>query len=515
MIRTDFLVVGSGLAGLSFALKAADYGKVIIITKADEDESNTKYAQGGIASVMSLPDSPQKHIADTLACGDGLCDEAVVRMVIEKSHERIEELIAWGAEFDRTATGEYDLAREGGHSEKRVLHHKDITGLEIERKILARVKAHPNIQILTHHFAVDLITQHHLGMEVKRSTPDIECYGLYVLNIRTGQVETFLSKITLMASGGAGQVYQTTTNPLIATGDGVAMAYRAMARVKHMEFVQFHPTALYQPNSNPVFLITEAIRGAGAVLRKPDGTELMPEYDPRGSLAPRDIVARAIDSEMKKTGVEFVYLDCTGIPESHFEKHFPNVLTRCRSLGIDPCKKYIPVTPAAHYMCGGIETDMNGCTSIKNLYAAGECACTGLHGANRLASNSLLEALVFGHQAFLHSHQRIGHISWKEGIPDWSPGTKVPGEKVLITQSRKELKEIMTNYVGIYRSDMRLQRALKRTRLLYEETEELYDRWILTPEICELRNMINIGYLIIKGAMNRTENRGLHFNVDN
>lgn len=515
MIKTDFLVIGSGLAGLSFALKAAAHGKVIIITKSDEDESNTKYAQGGIASVMSLPDSKEKHIADTLACGDGLCDEKVVSLVIDQSQDRIEELISWGAEFDKTQSGDFDLAREGGHSENRVLHHKDITGLEIERKILAQVHAHKNIEVLTHHFAVDLITQHHLGMEVKRSTPGIECYGAYILNNKTGKVETVLSKITLMASGGAGQVYQNTTNPVIATGDGVAMAYRAMARVKHMEFVQFHPTALYQPGSNPAFLITEAIRGAGAVLRTKSGKEFMHHYDSRNSLAPRDIVARAIDSELKKTGDEFVYLDCTSISEEHFQNHFPNILKKCQSVGINPLKDFIPVTPAAHYFCGGIETDEHACTSIRNLYAAGECACTGLHGANRLASNSLLEALVFAHQAFQHCFQNIKKINWKENIPGWEPGTKIPGEMVLITQSRKELKELMTNYVGIFRSDMRLQRALKRTRLLYEETEEIYDKWILTPEICELRNMINIGYLIIKAAMNRTENRGLHFNVDN
>ncbi len=464
---------------------------------------------------MSFPDSKEKHIADTLSCGDGLCDEKIVRMVIEQSHERIEELISWGAEFDKTQSGDFDLAREGGHSENRVLHHKDITGLEIERKILAQVHAHKNIEVFTHHFAVDLITQHHLGMEVKRSTPGIECYGAYILNNKTGKVETVLSKITLMASGGAGQVYQNTTNPVVATGDGVAMAYRAMARVKHMEFVQFHPTALYQPGSNPAFLITEAVRGAGAVLRTRSGKEFMHHYDSRKSLAPRDIVARAIDSELKKSGDEFVYLDCASIGEAHFRNHFPNILKKCQSIGINPLKDFIPVTPAAHYFCGGIETDEHARTSIQNLYAAGECACTGLHGANRLASNSLLEALVFAHQAYRHCHQKVSGIAWKDGIPDWEPGTKIPGEMVLITQSRKELKELMTNYVGIFRSDMRLQRALKRTRLLYEETEELYDKWILTPEICELRNMINIGYLIIKAAMNRTENRGLHFNVDN
>ncbi|MCC6384644.1 MAG: L-aspartate oxidase [Bacteroidia bacterium] len=515
MLKTDFLVIGSGLAGLSFALNAAEYGKVIIITKAAEEESNTKYAQGGIATATSFPDTDEKHVQDTLICGDGLCNEKIVRLVVEKSHERIKELISWGAEFDRTASGEFDLAREGGHSEKRVLHYKDFTGLEIERKLITKVNAHPNIEVLTHYFAIDLITQHHLGKEVKRSTPGIECYGAYILDIKTGKVKTLLSRITLMAAGGAGQVYKNTTNPVIATGDGIAMSYRAMAKVNNMEFVQFHPTALFKPGVNPSFLITEAIRGAGGILRNKAGKDFMPEYDKRASLAPRDIVARAIDSEMKKSGDEFVYLDCTGILKKTFKEHFPTILAKCKEMSINPAKDYIPVAPAAHYFCGGIVTDEHGRTSITNLYAAGECATTGLHGANRLASNSLLEALVFSNQAFQHSCKQLDKIHLKKEVPEWEPGRKVPGEMVLITQSLKELKEIMTNYVGIFRSDMRLQRAQNRTRLLYEETEELYQKWVLTPQICELRNMINIGYLIIKAAIARSENRGLHFNVDN
>ena len=514
--KADFLVIGSGIAGLSYALKAAEFGSVMIITKANEDESNTKYAQGGIASVTYAPDSYEKHIQDTLECGDGLCNEKIVRTVITESSERIKELIQWGASFDKTATGEYDLAIEGGHSEHRVLHHKDETGLEIETKLLEQIHRDKNIKLFTHYFAVDIITQHHLGIEVKRSTPGIECYGAYVLNTKTGNVETILSRAVLMATGGAGQVYRTTTNPVIATGDGIVMAYRAMAKVENMEFVQFHPTALYRPGENPSFLISEAVRGFGAVLKTQDEKEFMQKYDSRGSLAPRDIVARAIDSEMKKSGDDFVLLDCRDIDVKKFKEHFPNIYKKCNDIGIDISKDCIPVAPAAHYMCGGIKTEENGCTSIKNLYAIGECSCTGLHGANRLASNSLLEALVFSHRAFMHSKENFKKNSYKENIPEWSsPRPKEPAEMVLITQSRKEVQEIMSSYVGIFRSDMRLKRALDRLKLLHIETEDLYERWTLSPKICELRNLINAGYLIVKSAMARAENKGLHFNVDN
>lgn len=513
--KADFLIIGSGIAGLSYALKMAEVGTVMIITKANEDESNTKYAQGGIASVTYAPDSYEKHIEDTLICGDGLCDEKIVRTVITESGDRIKELIQWGADFDKTSSGEYDLAKEGGHSEHRVLHHKDVTGLEIERKLLVQIHTHPNIKVFTHYLAVEIITQHHIGVEVKRSTAGIECYGAYVLDIRNGNVETVLSRVTLMATGGAGQVYRTTTNPVIATGDGVAMAYRAMAKVENMEFVQFHPTALYQPGVNPSFLVTEAVRGFGAELKTLDGKEFMKRYDSRGSLAPRDIVARAIDSEMKKSGDDFVLLDCTKLNKEKFTEHFPNIYNKCMGIGIDVMKEGIPVTPAAHYMCGGITVNENACSSIKNLYAVGECSSTGLHGANRLASNSLLEALVFSHRAFIHARENFKNVAFKNEVPAWKSRTKEPAEMVLITQSRKELQEIMSSYVGIFRSDMRLKRALDRTRLLYDETENLYDRWVLSPKICELRNLINMAYLIIKGAMARTENRGLHFNTDN
>lgn len=514
--QTDFLVIGSGIAGLTYAIKAAEHGNVTIITKASEDESNTKYAQGGIASVTYAPDSYEKHIQDTLICGDGLCNEKIVRMVVEESNARIEELINWGASFDKTSSGSYDLAREGGHSEHRVLHHKDITGLEIERKLLAQVHIHPRIKIHTHYFAIDIITQHHLGELVKRSTPDICCYGAYILNSKTGAVETILAKCTLMATGGSGQVYRTTTNPSIATGDGVALVYRAMGKVDNMEFIQFHPTAFYEPGKNPSFLVSEAVRGFGAVLRTKELTEFMPSYDDRGSLAPRDIVARAIDSELKKSGEEYVLLDCRHLDKEKFIEHFPNIYNKCLSSGIDISMDCIPVVPAAHYQCGGISVDENGCTSIRNLYASGECSSTGLHGANRLASNSLLEALVFSHQSYLHSREAVKNIQFKNKIPDWdNTGMRSAAELVLITQSRKELQAIMSSYVGIYRSDMRLKRALNRLRLLYEETESLYNEWHLSVKLCELRNMINVAYLIVKAAIARTENKGLHFNTDN
>lgn len=517
-VKTDFLVIGSGIAGLSFALKAASHGKVTIITKANEDESNTKYAQGGIAAVLpdSHDDSREKHIQDTLICGAGLCNEKIVRIVVNESEARINELIKWGAEFDKDKTGHFDLAREGGHSEHRVLHHKDITGLEIERKLLSQIHNHPNITIHTHLFAVDIITQHHLGVVVKRNTPGITCYGAYVLDTRTGKIETMLAKIIVMATGGAGHVYKTTTNPVISTGDGIAMAYRAMAKVNGMEFIQFHPTALYRPGENPSFLISEAVRGFGAVLKTTDGKEFMQNYDERGSLAPRDIVARAIDSEMKRRGDDYVWLDCRHLDLIKFKEHFPTIYAKCSSIGIDISKECIPVAPAQHYLCGGIQVDENACSSIRNLYAVGECSSTGLHGANRLASNSLLEAVVFSHRAYQSAASAIESISFQDNIPDWSSvKPRHSAELVLITQSRKELQEIMSSYVGIFRSDMRLKRAIERLYLLYLETEELYEQWELSPLLCELRNLINVAYLIVKAAMTRTENCGLHYNVDN
>lgn len=513
--KIDFLIIGSGIAGLSYALKAAQHGKVCMITKANEDESNTKYAQGGIAAVMYSPDSYEKHIQDTLIAGDGMCDEEIVRMVITESTERVNELIAWGAKFDKTESGEYDLAKEGGHSEHRILHHKDNTGYEIERALLAAVHSHSNIEILDHHFAIDVLTQHHLGKEVNSRTPDIECYGAYVLNLRSNKIETILAKTILMATGGAGHVYSTTTNPTIATGDGVAMVYRAKGRVEGMEFYQFHPTSLYNPGESPSFLISEAVRGFGGVLKTIDGKEFMQKYDPRKSLAPRDIVARAIDNEMKIRGDDYVYLDCRHLNKEDLIKHFPNINNKCLSLGIDITKDFIPVVPAAHYMCGGIKVDRKGRSSIKNLYAIGECSSTGLHGANRLASNSLLEAVVYAHHAALDAIETASSASFCEAIPDWdAEGTAHPEEMVLLIQSLREVQAIMTNYVGIVRSDIRLQRAFDRLEILYKENEALYLKTIISPKLCELRNIINVAYIIIKHARARKESRGLHYTTN-
>jgi len=513
--KIDFLIIGSGIAGLSYALKVAPYGKVCMITKANEDESNTKYAQGGIAAVMHGPDSYQKHIEDTLIAGDGICDQEVVRMVITESTERINELIAWGAEFDKNNKGDYDLAKEGGHSEHRILHHKDNTGFEIERALLKAVHQHPNIEILDHYFAIDILTQHHLGIEVNSRTPNIECYGAYVLNLRSNEIETILAKSILMATGGAGNVYSTTTNPYIATGDGVAMVYRAKGRVEGMEFYQFHPTSLYNPGEKPSFLISEAVRGFGGILKTLNGEEFMQKYDPRKSLAPRDIVARAIDKEMKTRGDDYVYLDCRHLNKEDFTKHFPNIYQKCLNLGIDMMKDYIPVVPAAHYMCGGIKVDKKGRSNINRLYAVGECSATGLHGANRLASNSLLEAIVYAHHAAMDAIKIIKTISFCESIPNWNAeGTQHPEEMVLITQTLREVQAIMTNYVGIVRSEIRLQRAFDRLEILYKENEALYLKTIISPKLCELRNLINVAYIIIKHARNRKESRGLHYMIN-
>lgn len=512
--KTDYLVIGSGIAGLSFALKAAASAKVFLITKSNEEESNTKYAQGGIAAVWQDKDSIEKHVQDTLIAGAGLCDEKIVRKVVSEGTERVKELIELGTRFDKAKSGEYDLAKEGGHSEHRILHHKDITGYEIERALIEQVNKNPNITVLDHHFAIDVITQHHLGEIVNSKTKGIQCFGAYVLNTRSYKIETVLAKITVMATGGAGHVYATTTNPTIATGDGIAMVYRAKGHVKDMEFVQFHPTSLYNPTEHPSFLITEAIRGFGAVLKTLDGKEFMQKYDKRGSLAPRDIVARAIDNEMKLRGDDYVYLDCRHLDRKGFIEHFPNIYNKCMSLGIDPFVKMIPVVPAAHYLCGGILVDENAKSTIDNLYAIGECACTGLHGANRLASNSLLEAVVFAHAAAEHAAHTIQSVSYKENIPDWdAEGTEQAEEMILITQSQKEVQQIMSNYVGIVRSELRLKRAFDRLEILYKENEALYEKTIITPRLCELRNLICVGYLIIKLAMRRKESVGLHYLV--
>jgi L-aspartate oxidase len=501
---------------MSFALKVAQKGSVALICKTELEEANTYFAQGGVASVTNLKvDNFEKHIEDTMIAGDWISDRAAVEKVVTEAPGQIQELIKWGVNFDKNENGEFDLHREGGHSEFRILHHKDNTGAEIQESLIRAVQAHPNITIFNRHFAVEIITQHHLGIIVTRHTPGIKCYGAYVLNEDTGEVDTFLSKVTLMATGGVGAVYRNTTNPLVATGDGIAMVYRAKGVVKDMEFIQFHPTALYHPGDRPCFLITEAMRGYGGVLRTLDGKEFMQKYDKRLSLAPRDIVARAIDSELKARGDDHVYLDVTHKDPEETKKHFPNIYEKCMSLGIDITKEYIPVAPAAHYLCGGIKVDLNGESSINRLYAVGECSCTGLHGGNRLASNSLIEAVVYADAAAKHSLSVIDRYEFNEEIPEWNDeGTTSNEEMVLITQSMKEVNQIMGSYVGIVRSDLRLKRAWVRLDILYEETESLFKRSKASRAICELRNMINVGYLITRQAMERKESRGLHYTID-
>ncbi len=519
MLKTDFLIIGSGIAGLTYAVKVARKfpdKTITILTKANTDETNTKYAQGGIAVVNDLEhDSFQRHIDDTLVAGDGLCNPEVVDIVVKEGPLRVNEIIDWGTNFDKDTEGDYMRGKEGGHSAFRILHHKDITGFEIERALVEEVKKYPNIAIHNHWFVVDIITQHHLGYLVTKSAPDITCYGVYALNLQNNNIEKILARCTLMASGGVGQVYRTTTNPKIATGDGIAMVYRAKGRIENMEFIQFHPTALYEAGVSPSFLITEAVRGDGGILRNKHGEAFMAGYDPRADLAPRDVVARAIDSEMKRTGTEHVYLDCRAMDKEKFLAHFPNIYSKCGSVGIDVFEQMIPVAPAAHYCCGGIKVDEQGRSSIINLYACGECSSTGLHGANRLASNSLLEALVFAHRCAEDTAARIDHMPFKDEVPDWNAsGTSDPNEMILITQSLKELQAVMSDYVGIVRNDIRLHRAMNRIDLIHKETEELYKTSTLSPQLCELRNLITIGYLIVKGAQFRKESRGLHFNTD-
>ena len=526
--KYDFLVIGAGVAGMSYALKVAKAGKgrVCMICKTSLDEANTSFAQGGVASVTNMKlDTFDKHIADTIIAGDYISDRKAVEQVVRNAPGQIQELVKWGVNFDKTEDGTFDLHREGGHSEFRILHHADDTGAEIQRGLMEAVRNNPNIDIKENHFAVEIITQHHLGVRVTRRSPNIQCYGAYVLNPKTQKVDTYLSKITVMCTGGCGAVYLTTSNPVIATGDGIAMVYRAKGTVADMEFVQFHPTVLHNPKeTHPAYLITEAMRGYGGILKLPNGEEFMQKYDERLSLAPRDIVARAIDKEMKIHGLDHVCLDvtemkihgldhvCLDVTHKDPEEtrhHFPNIYQKCLSIGIDITTDYIPVRPAAHYMCGGIKVDLNGQSSIERLYALGECSCTGLHGGNRLASNSLIEAVVYADTAAKDSIAHVDLYDFNDKVPKWNDeGTMTNEEKVLITQSVKEVNQIMANYVG------RLHRAWDRLDMLYEETERLFKRVKASKDICELRNMINVGYLITRWALERKECRGLHFTTD-
>jgi len=516
MQETNFLIIGSGVAGLSFAVKIAEKfpeKNVVIVTKSDEDESNTKYAQGGVAVVLdSEKDSFQKHIQDTLISGDGLCDEGVVEMVVKEGPQRLKELLLWGANFDTNTTGKLDLGKEGGHSEYRVIHYKDITGYEIERALLQRVHQLPNVTVLQHHFAIDLITDHHLE---KLDPKNVSCYGAYVLNQGTQDILTIKADSTILATGGIGRVYGHTTNPVIATGDGIGMAYRSKAQISDMEFVQFHPTALYDSEIGSSFLISETVRGFGAYLRTKNGHRFMPDYDERAELASRDIVSQSIDNELKKSGDFCVYLDCTHLNRQAFKRHFPTIYAKCISQKIDITIDWIPVIPAAHYMCGGIVVDENGRTSVANLFACGECSRTGLHGANRLASNSLLEALVYAHNIFKYQC-KYPATTKKIVIPKWNDqATCVPKEYVLIKHNLKELQALMRDYVGIVRTDDRLNKAVEHLDLIYREVEELYNKSKITTSLCELRNMVNVAHLIIHQSLDRKENKGGFYNHDN
>lgn len=514
----DFIVIGSGVAGLTFALKAASQGRVAIITKRAPADSSTAWAQGGVACVWSREDTVELHVQDTLEAGAGLCDEDAVRTIVSEGPARIRELIRLGVHFDEreipagNGTTELDLGREGGHSKRRVLHSRDTTGREIERTLLAAVAAHPDIVMLERHMAIDLITSAKLG----RATEN-RCLGAYVLNEDTGEVETFRTLRMVLATGGCGKVYLYTTNPSVATGDGVAMAWRAGAVVANMEFIQFHPTCLSHPEARS-FLITEAVRGEGGVLRDGKGVSFMEKYHPLASLAPRDIVARAIDAEMKRTGEKCVYLDITHQPAEFVRERFPNIYENCLKYGIDITRQPIPVVPAAHYQCGGVRTDIDGATNIAGLYAIGEVGCTGLHGANRLASNSLLEGLVLGHRAFDASMRREpfkGEFFQTYEVPEWKSGAvQNIDELVVIYHNWDEIRRLMWDYVGIVRTDKRLQRAAARLRNLLAEIQEFYWNFKVTTDLLELRNLATVAALIVDSALQRKESRGLHYTLD-
>ncbi len=510
--ETDVLVIGSGIAGLICALECARSGPVIVVTKDRLPESSSQYAQGGIASVWSPEDSFDSHIDDTIVAGAGLCHRDVVETVVRDGPDRVRELIALGTNFDVRAIGdqddpEYDLGREGGHSHRRILHALDATGHEIIRALTDAVRAHPRIAVYENHLAVDLL--------LERAGRQPECWGAYVLDRATQQVHRFTARATVLCTGGAGKVYLYTSNPDVATGDGLAMAYRAGATVANMEFFQFHPTCLYHPAAKS-FLLTEALRGEGAILRRPDGEPFMARYDPRAELAPRDVVARAIDSEMKVHGFESVFLDISHKPADWVRERFPTVYERCLRFGFDLSKEPVPVVPAAHYVCGGVLTNLDARTSIPRLYAAGEVTCTGLHGANRLASNSLLEGLVFGHRAAVDVRRRLHDDPRRPPtLRPWDPGRATDSnELVVVAQNWDELRRFMWNYVGIVRTDRRLERARQRITLLQEEIRAYYWDFLLTSDLVELRNIATVAELIIACATSRMESRGLHYTVD-
>ena len=512
----DFLVVGGGIAGLSFAIKAARHGSVAVLTKQGAEVSNTSWAQGGVACVMGVDDSFEQHIADTLDAGAGLCHEEIVRMIIEQAPERMRELMKWGVEFDHSPDGQLVLGREGGHTQRRILHKGDTTGREIAESLLAMARATPGITFFENHFAIDLITTAKLGYASEN-----RCLGMYALDEATGEVMTFRSDRVVLATGGSGRVYLYTTNPKIATGDGVAMAWRAGATIANMEFVQFHPTCLYHPTVKN-FLITEAMRGEGGVLIGQDGKEFMEKYDPRKSLAPRDIVARAIDREIKRTGSPCVYLDMTRQSQAFLQERFPNIYKTCLDLGIDIAKQPIPVVPAAHYQCGGVRTDEHGRSSLRGLYAIGEVACTGLHGANRLASNSLLEGAVMAHNAYTDVLRKLP-LTPEHGasglqdheLPAWKSGNVTDvDELVVIYHNWDEIRRLMWDYVSIVRTSKRLQRAAMRLQNLQREVQEFYWNFKITTPLLELRNLVQVAALIVDSAQNRRESRGLHYTMD-